>query len=588
MTILYLRKIKITNFRGFDERGIEAVFKEGVNAIIGENNNGKSSLIDAIRIAFSTLNYQKEIYFNLSDLHVNLSGNRADSAQFDIYLKDVPKRLIEIWDPVTESNGEFHIRFYVSKNPKGIEKIKFVIWGGTIEGNTLSSETLEAVDVAFLGALRDAETELKPSRFSKLANLLSNIADSDEKRKELVDVLQEANKSLLEKPQISNAKDIINNNLSSIEQEVLSQQVDIGLIDPKFESITSSLRSWVKSKWLFISNTQPIWAEFNDIITKHQLKEVCNETENGMHLNINLFIKRTADIPEVTQDFKDKFNLLAQRNFELKQNGLGYNNLIFMSTILGDMSISKSGVYQSLLLVEEPEAHLHPQLQELVHNFFESQYSKDKNIQVIYTSHSPTLVSKIDLDKINLIFEKNYRIECLALEETYVDKEDKQYLQKYLDVTKSQLFFAKGIVFVEEISEALLIPEMADFLNRPFDKYAVEVVNVDSLAFKPFVNLLFKSADGTKAFAKSAVITDDDRCTGRSDKSTYISKDLDFDDNIKEIQEKLEMGKPSDRFNKIHERCNEKEILLSGAYKTLEYELAYCNENIEILVGIIK
>ncbi len=194
---MYLRKIKITNFRGFDERGIEAIFKDGVNAIIGENNNGKSSLIDAIRIAFSTLNYQNEIYFNLSDLHVNLSGIRADSAQIDIYLEDVPKKLIEIWDPLTESSGEFHIRFYVSKNPKGIEKIKFTIWGGTIEGNTVSSETLEAIDVAFLGALRDAATELKPSRFSKLANLLGNIADSEEKRKELVDVLQEANKSFL-------------------------------------------------------------------------------------------------------------------------------------------------------------------------------------------------------------------------------------------------------------------------------------------------------------------------------------------------------------------------------------------------------
>lgn len=62
-----------------------------------------------------------------------------------------------------------------------------------------------------------------------------------------------------------------------------------------------------------------------------------------------------------------------------------------MSAVLGDMAIEKGGVYQNLLLVEEPEAHLHPQLQELVHVFLTDANKNDGNIQIIYTSHSPTL-----------------------------------------------------------------------------------------------------------------------------------------------------------------------------------------------------
>ena len=61
---MYLKRIHIRNFRVFDEIGVEIAFNKGVNAIIGENNSGKSSIIDAIRIAFSTVPYKKDLFFN--------------------------------------------------------------------------------------------------------------------------------------------------------------------------------------------------------------------------------------------------------------------------------------------------------------------------------------------------------------------------------------------------------------------------------------------------------------------------------------------------------------------------------------------
>ena len=64
---MYISKITIRNFRIFDEIGITAFFKKGVNAIISENNCGKTAIIDAMRIAFSTAPYKKDIYFNLVD-----------------------------------------------------------------------------------------------------------------------------------------------------------------------------------------------------------------------------------------------------------------------------------------------------------------------------------------------------------------------------------------------------------------------------------------------------------------------------------------------------------------------------------------
>ena len=252
---MYLKKLIIKNFRIFDETGIELIFNKGVNAIIGENNSGKSSVIDVLRIVYSTVTYRKDIFFSKSDFHVSEDGTVADYAQFDVYLEDVPRRMIEIWNPQSESGvgGDFHIKFEKYIAPNGAEKVRSVYWGFGTEGNQLTLDTFEAIDVVFLGALRDSESEMKPSRNSKLAQLLRNLVPEEAVRAELVQILNNANNDLLEKEQLKKTRNTINQNLARIEQEFLNQQIDIGLVEPRFDSIASSLRAWVKPKWILIN-----------------------------------------------------------------------------------------------------------------------------------------------------------------------------------------------------------------------------------------------------------------------------------------------------------------------------------------------
>src|SRR5690606_31968744 len=153
---------------------------------------------------------------------------------------------------------------------------------------------------------------------------------------------------------------------------------------------------------------------------------------------------------DISEDISLSLLSLMRYSFELHQNGLGYNNLLFMSAVLGDMSLNKSGIHLNLFTIEEPEAHLHPQLQELIHSFFDRKHrNSSSEIQVIYTSHSPTLVSRIGINSINLLFEDRYNIRCYPLASANLEETDQNYLEKFLDVTKSQMFFAKGILFVE-------------------------------------------------------------------------------------------------------------------------------------------
>lgn len=148
------------------------------------------------------------------------------------------------------------------------------------------------------------------------------------------------------------------------------------------------------------------------------------------------------------------------------------------------------------------------------------------------------------------------------------------------------MFFAKGIIFVEGISEAILLPEIAKILDRPLEKYAVELVNVDSVAFSPFVNL-FSSQNVQTCFSKVAIVTDDDRCTKKSE-TNYINKDFDYDDVNSDISGKLLSGTPSERCNELETSCRAVGINVFKATKTLEYALCCDENNIEYFIEAIK
>src|SRR5690606_36312053 len=109
-------------------------------------------------------------------------------------------------------------------------------------------------------------------------------------------------------------------------------------------------------------------------------------------------------------------------------------------------------------LIEELEAHLHPQAQMQV---IESLQKQD-NIQLILTTHSPNLASKVSLN--NLIICADCYAFPLGKEYTKLKATDYPFLERFLDVTKSNLFFAKGLIFVEGVSEELILPALTDKL----------------------------------------------------------------------------------------------------------------------------
>ena len=139
-----------------------------------------------------------------------------------------------------------------------------------------------------------------------------------------------------------------------------------------------------------------------------------------------------------------------------------------------------------MLLIEEPEAHLHPQRQLRVMKTLQEQ-AAEKGIQIIVTTHSPNLASAVDLENIVLIHGN--RAFSMAKEKTKLEESDYRFLQRFLDVTKANLFFARGVMIVEGDAENILIPTLAKLMGRGFTENGVSIVNVGGVGLRRYARI---------------------------------------------------------------------------------------------------
>jgi len=495
---MYLERLNIQNFRGIKEASLS--FNKNINILIGSNNVGKSAIIDTLRLVFSYGSTQKrDIYINESDFHI--STTELNNI-IEFHLKFKIENSIEagmFYDLLsvdsTTKEQSLELHFRYTLDITA-NKIKLSVWGGENEGHSVSSEIFDNIYFVYLGALRDVEKHMKPIRGNKLGGLYKQLVTSGEDEK-LVEELRKAIETPEWKAFIGKGEDKINEHLKNT----------TFLNDPKQEV-----------------NIAPIPFEFDRIADS-----------------------MTARIPFGTE------------MLELYQNGLGYNNLIYTATILGDLD-SRSEHYKSLL-IEEPEAHLHPQLQNVLFSYLKS-YSSD--FQTFITSHSPTITAKTDLDSL-LVVHKNEDsiIKSLALINSGLDPKQKKYLSKFLDVTKSQLFFAKGVIFVEGISEALLLPIFAKIMGDEYDleRNGIEVVNINGVAFSSFAHL-YNNPDPLKNVGvRASILTDSDSDkkggdTSRAD-SVKAMEAADLKVKISDITFENELYKPSVNHEVLQEVAKE-------------------------------
>lgn len=548
---MYLTKLHIKNFRCIREINLE--FNAGLNVIIGSNNSGKTSILDSLRLALGIGNFSRNIFVLNEDFFVDRFGKKAQIIEIDLTFSGLSNEDKGIFVEMLKVNQDgthelqLHVR-YKRESRNGIDKIRTKYWGGEKEGNPISIEIMELLYFVYLEALRDAENYLKPNRGNKLGQLFLKLVPDEKVQEEHARQIHNSVSANGEWNQlIEDAKSKINEHLENTTLESDNLNIDISFVLQDFGKIAERLK-------IFIPTLSKIKREMIEDILEEEGYENYFENPHSRELILKKNIKKLLK-DESNVELKNKILRLENfiQKFEIYQNGLGYNNLIYIATVLGDLierKNKKSENYLSLM-IEEPEAHLHPQLQNVLFNYFKK--IEHKNIQVFITSHSPTITAKTDMDTV-IVMNNSYEVSQLSLKEIEFDnKKHKNYLKRFLDVTKSQLFFANGVIFVEGISEAILLQIFSNILGIDLEKYGIEIVNIGGVAFKPFAELFNSTHEDRRMKIRGAILSDDDKSDG------IIS---DRAEKLKGIE------------------CENLKIFL--AKRTFEYELFLLNEELLI------
>lgn len=458
---MYIAELRVENFRCFGEGEHAFVLRlrPGLTALVGENDSGKTAVIDALRFA---LGARDQEFFRVDDADFHRPpGATAPTKEIRIQCKFEKLDIVE--------SGTFSEYLTYEDQDGTMVPVLYVNWKAVSGERLPSHRRFTFVDVksgkagdgppfdpgsknyfcaTYLRPLRDAERAMSSGRGSRLAQILQYTQEIREYG-------------------------------SSYEPTTDPRELSVlGIGD-----LTNAL----------LSDHEGVKAA-RESLNKKYLEPLSFSTDK---LGARISVSGTQRDPSLRlRELLEKFDLsLCDQSAPSTSanRGLGSNNVLFMACELLLLSSEDDGF--PLLLIEEPEAHLHPQRQLRLMQFLQEKAkcrsAQKPGIQMVITTHSPNLASAIELDNLVLLHGRAaFPLEC---GHTLLAKSDYRFLSRFLDVTKANLFFCRGLLIVEGDAENILIPVLARLLGRDLTEHGVSIVNVGGTGLRRFARIFQRS-----------------------------------------------------------------------------------------------
>ena len=418
MSFPYIHKIEISNFRNLDKFTLTM---EPTSVIVGENRVGKSNLLEALRLVLDPSLPDTLRQLRAEDFSDKLGALfNGQIVEVKVYLRGFEQNrgaksvladcIVETAPLTAQLTYQYRPRRGIEVQNSGEADYEFIVFGGADEKTKVGGEVRKYLSMIVLPALRDAETDLQTWKKSPLRPLLDRVRKliDPEKLRAVRDELDRATDALIAEPLITQLVVAINDQIRDLVGPLHDVKTQFDFAPREPEQLLRSIRLYINE-----GTTRPIG-----------------------------------------------------------DASLGTTNVLFLSLLLQDLEERQQAkeVASTILAIEEPEAHLHPQLQrQIFRNFLRRGHS------VIVTTHSPSLASVAPVNSLVLLRRVDKTTRAYTTRELNLPSRQVDDLERYLDVTRAEMLFAKGVILVEGPAELFLVPAFA----RPYLRAAYEVTSLD-------------------------------------------------------------------------------------------------------------